>query len=147
MGLFKKAARAVVKKGIEKATGVKLNDYGYPIEDEHGFECTRVDNIHLSGVTYFKKGKNPQKYIPKLRPGVEVKIISEPVEGHPEALLVIDKKDRPLGWIPTGYRYKKLLFEIIDNNTTYYARAKRILGGTKDKPTYGLIIEVALYQK
>lgn len=145
MGLFKKVAKAVLKKGVEKAMGTKINEQGYPEEDKEGRRFVKTNEIHLSGVTFKKRGKDPQRYIPELKMGNYLEIINEPVDGHPEALLVT-YKNKPLGWIPSDYQNKKKLYDVVTNDITYYARPKKILGGTKRKPTYGLVIEVAYYE-
>ena len=92
------------------------------------------------------EGINPQETIESLSIGEEVFLKRISMINYPCAILVINGKRRPIGWIPEDTWYQRDIAERLDDGTTVKARVRDILGGYDGK-NYGVRLDIARYEK
>ncbi len=120
---------------------------GFPEVDEHGMKILRtLDDVPLTGVTKEYEGVNPQDTIEMLSEGEEVFFKRVPMKKYPNAILVVDCNDNPIGWIPEDFAYQEDIAKRLDDGTTVKGRVSAILGGYNGK-SYGVRIDIARYTK
>ncbi|MFW6007917.1 MAG: HIRAN domain-containing protein [archaeon] len=98
------------------------------------------EKINLAGVTF----ENRQTIISKLKKGSKVKLVRDYCNKYDKnAIKVItnyNNKNIQIGWIPK--QFAEILAPEIDANINWNGKISEILGGTKDKETYGILIEI-----
>ena len=120
---------------------------GFPEIDDKGMLILRIlDNVKLTGVTKKYKGVNPQNTIKMLSEGEEIFFERISMEKFPNATLVINCSDHPIGWIPEAFPYQEDIAKRLDDGTTVKARVNTIMGGMDGK-NYGITIDIARYTK
>lgn len=120
---------------------------GFPEVDEHGMKILKIlDDVRLTGVTKDYEGINPQDIIEMLTEGEEVFFKRVPMKRYPNATLVVDCNENPIGWIPEDFIYQEDIAKRLDDGTTVKGRVSAILGGDNGK-SYGVRIDIARYAK
>lgn len=120
---------------------------GFPDTDDKGMKILKILNdVKLSGVTKEYEGVNPQDTIEMLSEGEEVYFKRIPMKKYPNAILVVDCADNPIGWIPEDFYYQEDIAKRLDEGTTVKGRVSAILGGENGK-SYGVRIDIARYEK
>lgn len=125
----------------------RLDSFDFPAVDDKGMKLLRVlDNVRLSGVTKKHEGINPQDTIELLSIGEEVFFKRITMKKYPNATLVVDSDDNPIGWIPEDFSYQEDIAKRLDDGTTVKGLVNDILGGENGK-SYGVTIDIARYEK
>ena len=120
---------------------------GFPDVDDKGMKVLRIlDDVRLSGVTREFQGIDPQEIIEMLSEGEEVFFKRIPMKDYPNAILVVDCSDNPIGWIPEDFDYQEDIAIRLDEGTTVKGRVSAIWGGEEGK-SYGVRIDIARYTK
>lgn len=120
---------------------------GFPEIDDKGMKPLRIlDDVRLTGVTKEHEGVNPQDTIEMLTEGEEVFFKRVPMKRYPNATLVVDCDQNPIGWIPENFAYQEDIAKRLDDGTTVKGRVCSILGGENGK-SYGITIDIARYEK
>jgi hypothetical protein len=120
---------------------------GFPEVDEKGMKILKIlEDVRLSGVTREYEGMDPQETIEMLSEGEEVFFKRIPMKKYPNAILVVDCSDNPIGWIPEDFFYQEDIAQRLDDGTTVKGRVSTILGGEEGK-SYGVRIDIARYTK
>lgn len=128
-------------------TGAGLAYLDFPEVDGKGMKQLRkLDNVRLSGVTKKYEGSDPQDTIESLNIDEEVFFKRIPMKKYPNATLVVDCNDDPIGWIPEDFFYQEDIAKRLDDGTTVKGIVNNILGGDNGK-SYGITIDIARYEK
>ena len=85
---------------------------------------------------------NYQAAIAELREGEHVELVPEPDNPHdPRAISVRDGEGAVIGYIPRAHW---LTAALLDEGKPYTARVERIEGGDRERPSRGVVLDVAI---
>lgn len=98
------------------------------------------DKITLSGVTK----NNRQDIIPKLKENMKVIFLRDPFNQYDryaiKVITTLNNEEIQIGWIPK--EYAEILAPEIDAGINWKGKINKILGGTKYKENYGVLINI-----
>jgi nitrous oxide reductase accessory protein NosL len=95
-------------------------------------------------VTEEYAGVNPQEIIKNLAPGDELFLKRIPMEKHPKAVLVLNDKSDPVGWLPESEQVYEFVTEALDRDAIAKVYVDKITGGTGDD-TFDITIDIEMH--
>ena len=100
---------------------------------------------NLAGVTFENDdGVNRQKIIAKCGEGEIVRLVRDRENRHdPNAVRVVRESGDQIGWLPADIA--KEIAPVMDREIMPDAVIVEVMGGTKDKPTLGVLIDVGRF--
>jgi len=136
---------SIERKPLAATTLNTLTDY--PEIDHKGMNQLKLlDGVRLSGVTKKHDGTNPQEIIANMNIGDDVFFKRIKMSKYPNAILVVNDEDEPLGWIPEDFLYQEDIAKRLDDGTTVLGKVNDIYGGYEGK-SYGIKIDIMRYEK
>jgi hypothetical protein len=105
-----------------------------------------VHEIKVAGVTATNKnGVGRQTILPRCRPNEPLLLLREPRNPRdPSAIAVIRADDTQLGYVPAALARR--LAPLLDRGAEAQGRVLTVTGGTPDKPTFGLVIQILILE-
>lgn len=112
-------------KNLKSTTGAPpATRFTFPDTDPSGKPMLKLMTVEMHGATHIHDGTDPQKVIPQLTEGEELKLIADTHNEHDNyAVRVCTTNGKQIGWLPAGSRD---VFNRLVNGRTVYARVKEI---------------------
>jgi hypothetical protein len=106
----------------------------------------KLSLVRLTEVLEEYNGKTSIETMASLAAGDEVILKRMTQKESPNAILVVDLTDAPVGWIPEDYPHQKYLARHLDKGAEVEARINSVMGGGESGKPLVALIDLDVYQ-
>lgn len=112
------------KRSKSTTEPMPVTRFAFPETDPSGKPMLKLMTVEMHGAMHIHDGTDPQKVIPRLIEGEELKLIADTHNEHDNyAVRVCTTNGKQIGWLPAGSRD---VFNRLVKGRTVYARVKEI---------------------